>query len=165
MEKNPMNAPGNRDPSGGAPNGLRPCRSRDGWNSIIPWLRLALGLLFVFSGASKAWDPSAFAGDIANYRLTPWALTAAAALYLPWLEIVAGAGLLFCRTRGGALLILSALLVVFCGALASAWLRNLNIHCGCFGGGGSGVSLALARNLVLLAACAIIARAGRRAED
>ena len=128
------------------------------WDVVALRLRVGLAVLFLVFGASKAWDPAAFAGDIAGYRLTPWAVTFVAALYLPWLEIAAGLGLFSRRTRGGALLIISGLLVVFCGALASAWWRNLDIHCGCFGGGGSGVRLALARNLLLLVACALIAR-------
>ena len=127
-------------------------------DAFAPWLRVGLAVLFLVSGASKAWDPAAFAGDIANYRLTPWLVTVAAALYLPWLEIFAGIGFFSRRTREGSLFIISALLVVFCGALASAWWRDLNIHCGCFGGGGSGVQFALMRNVLLLMACAFIAR-------
>ena len=125
-------------------------------------LRVGLGGLFLVSGASKAWDPAAFAGDIANYRLIPWFVTMAVALYLPWLEVAVGCGIFFRRIRGGALLIISALLVIFCGALVSAWWRGLNIHCGCFGGGGSGVGWALVRNLLLLCACTILARSKRR---
>jgi len=127
-----------------------------GLRRLAPWLRVGLAVLFLLSGAGKAWDPAAFAGDIANYRLTPWPVTMAAALYLPWLEIAAGGGLLFRRMREGALLIVSVLLVMFCGALVSAWGRDLNIHCGCFGGGGTGVRFALVRNLFLLGACAFI---------
>ena len=137
-----------------AENALNPT----GRDRFSAGLRVGLAALFLFSGVSKAWDPAAFAGDIANYRLTPWTLTIAAALYLPWLEIFAALGLFFRRTQTGALLITSALLVMFCGALASAWWRDLNIHCGCFGGGGPGVQAALLRNLLLLAACALIVR-------
>ena len=129
-----------------------------GAKTFATCLRVGLAVLFLVSGAGKAWDPGAFASDIANYRLTPWFITTVTALYLPWLEIAAGAGFLFRRTRGGSLLIISALLVVFCGALVSAWWRGLNIHCGCFVGGGTEVQFALVRNLLLLAACARIAR-------
>ncbi len=129
-------------------------------NALRPalWVRFALAALFIYSGAGKAWDPAAFASDIANYHITPWIITAAVALYLPWLEILAGAGLLFHGCRSGALLIVSALLFVFCGALLSAWFRGLDIHCGCFGGGGTGIAPALLRNLVLLAGCAFVWR-------
>jgi len=119
-------------------------------------LRVVLAGLFIYAGAGKAWDPAAFASGIANYRITPWIITAGIAIYLPWLEILAGVGLLFPRFRSGALLIVSALLTVFCGALLSAWMRGLDIHCGCFGAGGTGIAPALIRNLVLLAACAFV---------
>jgi len=124
--------------------------------TLASLLRFVLAGLFIYAGTGKAWDPAAFASDIANYRITPWIVTAGIALYLPWLEILAGAGLLYPRFRSGALLIVSTLLTVFCGALLSAWMRGLDIQCGCFGVGETGIAPALIRNLVLLAACAFV---------
>ena len=97
-----------------------------GLRRLAPWLRVGLAVLFLLSGAGKAWDPAAFAGDIANYRLTPWPVTMAAALYLPWLEIAAGGGLLFRRMREGALLIVSVLLVMFCGASGAGGISGIS---------------------------------------
>ena len=54
-------------------------------------------------------------------------------VYLPWLEIAAGAALLGKRWRLGALLIVAGLLLVFMGALGSAWWRGVDVSCGCFG--------------------------------
>jgi uncharacterized membrane protein YphA (DoxX/SURF4 family) len=96
-------------------------------------LGFAIGALFLYAGAIKAADPARFSADITNYRLMPQLMAAAVALYLPWLEIVCGMGLIFQKLYRGALLILSGLCVVFLLALISALARGLDISCGCFG--------------------------------
>ena len=96
-------------------------------------LRWLLGGLFIFAGAIKAFDPTEFANDIANYQLLPWQYAVAAAHFLPWLELIAGAALITGKWLPGALRILLLLMLLFIQALVTAWLRGLNIHCGCFG--------------------------------
>ena len=96
-------------------------------------LRWLLGALFVYAGVAKALDPAAFASDIANYQLLPWTLCAAMACYLPWLEIIAGAALISEKWSSASVRILLLLMLLFFQALLTAWLRGLNIHCGCFG--------------------------------
>jgi hypothetical protein len=63
----------------------------------------------------------------------PWPVAVTLALWLPFLEMVAGAGILIPALRTGALAIITALLITFTAALFSAWWRGLNIDCGCFG--------------------------------
>ncbi len=102
--------------------------------TAINWaLRLFLGGLFVYAGVVKVLDPAQFLIDIESYRLLPYVLAVATAFYLPWLEILCGAGLWNRRTRTGSLLILIGLTVVFAVLITSAWARGLNISCGCFG--------------------------------
>ncbi len=109
--------------------------------------RILLGAVFVYAGATKALDPAAFAAAIDAYRLLPYPLAVLVALYLPWLEIVCGLGLFWRRMRLGSLWVIFALCLVFTGALASAWIRNLDISCGCFGAGATGAA-ALRRSLL-----------------
>ena len=40
------------------------------------FVRIALGALFIFAGAAKAYDPGVFAIEIQRYNLIPW-ITAA----------------------------------------------------------------------------------------
>jgi len=102
--------------------------------TAILWaLRLFLGGLFVYAGVLKVLDPAQFLVDIESYRLLPYVAAVAATFYLPWLEILCGAGLWNHRTRPGALWILIALTVVFAVLITSAWVRGLDISCGCFG--------------------------------
>ena len=96
-------------------------------------LAIAVGALFIYAGILKALDPAQFAGDIANFRLLPQLAGAVLAVYLPWLEIVCGMALVFKKTYRGALLILTALCLIFLAALASTMARGLDISCGCFG--------------------------------
>lgn len=128
--------------------------------------RLVLAGLFLYAGVAKAIAPETFAADIANFRLLPLFASGLLAVYLPWLEILAGGALLVGRWRGGAALVLALLSAVFLGALASARIRGLDIACGCFGEAGSGAggisTWLLLRNLALFALAVVVTRAESR---
>jgi putative oxidoreductase len=132
-------------------------------NFIRALVRIALGGLFIFAGATKAYDPGAFAIEIQRYNLIPWFPGALAAVYLPWLEILVGALLVVKRFERGALLLITCLLLVFTFALASATFRGLGIDCGCFGKAfaATGTIFPLVRNVLLLAVAGFLWRADR----
>ncbi|MBV8532948.1 MAG: DoxX family protein [Verrucomicrobia bacterium] len=115
-------------------------------------VRVTVGALFVLAGATKAYDPGAFAIEIQRYQLVPWVLAALISVYLPWLEMLSGALLLLKRFERGALLLTTLLLLIFSLALASAMFRGLSIDCGCFGKAftATGTTIPLLRNLLLL---------------
>ena len=93
-----------------------------------------LGALFVYAGMTKTLDPARFFADIRNYDILPWpAVAVMLAFYLPWLEILCGVAVIIRPLRAGALLLLTTLLLAFTAALAQAWVRGLDISCGCFG--------------------------------
>lgn len=120
-------------------------------------LRLGLAATFGYAAVGKIADPAAFAFAIDNYRLVPWPVAAAMALYLPWLEIAAVAALFWQRTRGGALAILTGLGGLFAAALASGMIRGLDISCGCFGSDGApGLGWPLARAALVFAVSATL---------
>jgi putative oxidoreductase len=115
-------------------------------------LRFLIAALFLFAAATKLFDPSSFAQQIANYQLTPWPATAALAVFLPALELCVGICLLVGRWESGALIWLATLLIIFSGALLSAIVRGLSIDCSCFGRSveNTGTLWPLIRNLALL---------------
>jgi putative oxidoreductase len=115
-------------------------------------LRVLLGALFLLAGGLKILDPAAFAIEIEHYQLVPWWSCALLALFLPWLEICVGIGLLTQPVWRGALAWATGLLLLFSAALLSAMLRGLSIDCGCFGRvwQSTGTFWPLIRNLVLL---------------
>ena len=121
-------------------------------------VRFAIGGLFVYAGIVKAWNPAGFFTDVQNYKLLPYAASVAVAFYLPWLEILAGACVLLKKLYPGALAVLLGLIVLFVGALVSAWVRGLDISCGCFGrpDGSANYPWYLFRDVVILSAVAIL---------
>ncbi|MCP5542094.1 MAG: DoxX family membrane protein [Akkermansiaceae bacterium] len=123
-------------------------------NAPLPAIpRVCFGLFWIWAGASKLRDPALFSAAIRNYDLIGDPLVAAAALILPWLEVIAGACLVLNRLPRGGSGILWGLLAVFTLAIAVSWTRGLDIECGCFGlGDGSTVNypLKLAQNTALL---------------
>ena len=103
---------------------------------ILYCLRLLVSGVFVYAGIVKALNPSQFLRDIQSYQLLPYVMAVITALYLPWLEIVCGTSLMIRKLYPGALSILSICMIVFLFALVSAWVRGLDISCGCFGSRG-----------------------------
>jgi uncharacterized membrane protein YphA (DoxX/SURF4 family) len=115
-------------------------------------LRLGLGSLLVVAGALKVRAPVAFATEIANYQLFP-AVAPYVAAILPIVELVVGGALVVAPRpwRRAAALASLAMIAAFTVAVTSAYLRRINIDCGCFGtGGGPITGLTVARNLGLM---------------
>lgn len=101
---------------------------------ILEWvLRLGLGGLFLYAGAVKLGDLQQFYLDVHHFELTRSDVSMVTAMFLPWLEIVAGAALLTRRLYLGGITLCGVMTLVFTVAIASAWWRGLDITCGCFG--------------------------------
>ncbi len=94
--------------------------------------RIVLGAVFMYASFDKMSNPAAFADIIDNYRILPFQLVNALAIFLPWLEFITGLFLLTGKWVKGSLLIYTVLLVIFIFALGQALLRGLDISCGCF---------------------------------
>jgi uncharacterized membrane protein YphA (DoxX/SURF4 family) len=102
-------------------------------NRLANILRLLAGGVFLVAGVLKVLDPARFAADIDHFRLLRYFAVAPLALYLPWLEIICGLAVFVRAWRRSALVLLLALTIVFIAAITSAWMRGLDIRCGCFG--------------------------------
>lgn len=121
-------------------------------------LRLGLGGLLLTAGLLKLRDPASFAAEIANYQLFP-SLAPYLAAALPTTEVVVGLGLVVLplHWRRGAAAAGLTLFGLFGVAVASAYIRHIDIACGCFGGGGSSINaLTIARNVSLVLATALL---------
>ena len=101
---------------------------------LVFFASLGFGALFLWSGVAKVKDPVSFAEAIRNFRLVGDPIAPALAHFIPWLEIFAGAAVMWDRTRQGASVVLTLLLLGLTGAVVIAWIRGLDIACGCFGG-------------------------------
>jgi hypothetical protein len=114
-----------------AASGLTPL-----WGVLVsPWLyriiRLAIAVLFIWSGLNKIIDPRGFAAVIEAYGLIPETWVMPVALGLPVLELVAGLGLLLEIT--GSLTVITGLLILFMAILGYGIALGLDVDCGCFG--------------------------------
>ena len=122
--------------------------------------RLILSAAFILAALPKIQDPAAFAISVEGYRVVTAKLAMWIALMLPWLELVAGFGLLIPQIRRGSNLIIALLLIVFIALHVSAWARGLDINCGCFNAHESEKTpdylWLVLRNIGLLAACIFV---------
>lgn len=143
--------------------------------------RVLMAGLFLFSGAAKlGWlaplnsieflqpiahagiDPAAFAGTIKGFRILHNDLIPFAAFAIPWTEVVCAFALLLGLGTRGAARIIIGLLVIFCLAMLSVIVRDMDVDCTCFGKflGGAVDWLSIARNVVLLAIMMPVAKWG-----
>lgn len=99
---------------------------------LYVFLRMMLGLVFVWAASGKIMDPGGFAAVIENYMLLPEYLINIVAVILPWIEVLCGLLLITgCLVRASALIV-NLLLTVFIIALSLNIFRGIDINCGCF---------------------------------
>lgn len=129
---------------------------------ILLFLRLQLAGLFGFAAYVKLTDPQSFAFSIKGFDILPDRLAVLSTFAVPWTELLCAVCLVLGVWTRAAAILLTALIVVFIGAIASALARGLNVSCGCFGAfelfckgplGGCNI----AQNSVLLAETVLIA--------
>ena len=128
-----------------------------------PWLHRALGLvlggIFVYASVPKLLDPRPLVTIIWGYRLLPAGPINLVAIFMPWLELLMGLGLITGFKRRGAALWATVLLGTFTLALLINALRGLDVACGCFSTSAEDVSsswLLVLRDLPMLLAAAIM---------
>jgi uncharacterized membrane protein YphA (DoxX/SURF4 family) len=124
----------------------------------MDWLyrlcRWALGGIFIYAGGTKLLEPEIFAVLIEAYGFVPEGLLMPVAIGLPFLEVIAGFGLLF--DIRGSLALITGLLVLFMVVLGYGIWMGLDVDCGCFGPEDPeaeafhGLRLSLFRDLVMM---------------
>lgn len=102
-------------------------------SALFVGLRGLLGLLLLWAAVSKLANPTEFLGSIYGYELPlPRGWLQVTAVVLPWVELLCGLMLVTGFGAVTALLLAVAMMVVFVLATGQAWLRGLDIACGCF---------------------------------
>lgn len=97
--------------------------------NILRWL---LAALLVWAALGALADIRQLYADLLAYRLPILpGLLKLVAIILPWLELLCGLLLLANIRSAGALAWTAALFTVFTICTGQAWLRGLNITCGC----------------------------------
>jgi len=100
-------------------------------DQIYRWSRWVLGIIFIYAGATKLLDPRVFAVLIEAYGIVPDVLIYPVAVFLPLLEVVAGAFILM--DIRGSLAIICGLTIFFMIILGYGIHMGLDVDCGCFG--------------------------------
>jgi uncharacterized membrane protein YphA (DoxX/SURF4 family) len=114
--------------------------------------RVVIGVVFMYASADKILHPAVFARTVQNYRILPLEAVNLFTIILPWLELVAGVFLVLGLFRGGSILLITFLILVFLVALSSVLIRGIDTDCGCFSssGGGKVTVSYIIRDLTLL---------------
>lgn len=100
------------------------------WPVILRWM---LGSLLVWAAVSKLANPTAFLGSLYAYDMRlPQDFLKLVAIVLPWVELICGILLITETWVESALILLGVLMCVFVCATGVAWMRGLEISCGCF---------------------------------
>ena len=98
---------------------------------LILFIRLILGLVFIYASYDKILDPEKFARNINYYHVVPFGLENSIAIFLPWLELFIGFGLIIGVFINGSAILSGGLLCLFIIMIFQAILRGFNIECGC----------------------------------
>lgn len=99
---------------------------------IFRLLRFGLGGLLIFASLSKILHPYEFAVIVENYRVLGDGLSRWIAVWLPYLELTVGLLLVLGIWLDAVSVIYAALMFVFLVLVTQAYVRHLDIHCGCF---------------------------------
>jgi uncharacterized membrane protein YphA (DoxX/SURF4 family) len=130
------------------------------WSWPYRVVRFAIAIIFLWSGLTKVFDPSGFAGIIQAFGLIPETMVMPVAVVLPLLELLAGVGLLL--DVSGSLSLVSGLLLLFVSTLVYGIGLGLDVDCGCFGpedpeaAAFRGLRTALYRDLFIMAGIAYL---------
>lgn len=98
--------------------------------------RIAVGLVLVYSSLPKILHPYAFLDGIYKYEILGRSMGLAAAIIIPWLELLLALCLLAGVCLLGAMLATCILMVGYTFASISVIWRGLPVGCACFGNGG-----------------------------
>lgn len=125
-------------------------------NTVENWiyhiLRIFFGVILIYASIDKIIHPTLFAQTIENYRMISPLLSRWLAIWLPWLELFLGFLLIVGFWPVETSYINAALMLMFYIAVQQAYLRGLDINCGCFAAeAGSKVDIAkVLENIALL---------------
>ena len=117
------------------------CRGRDGmsgrqsiWHNdyLNLFVRLFVGIVFIYASIDKIADPGQFARIVYNYHMIPGTLINIFALILPWVELLCGIALILGIYKDGSVLLLNLLVLAFLIGITVNLFRGVNLECGCF---------------------------------
>ena len=121
-------------------------------------LRLTFGGLLIAACVDKIIHPLEFAQAVENYQVFGERFARWVAVWLPYLELIVGIFLILGIWYDAAVILNFIMMAVFFIAITQAYVRGLDINCGCFSAdGGTKIDLPkLSYNFLLLAGSFIL---------
>ena len=111
---------------------LQSVEARRRFGALKRGTTLLIGAVLVWAALGKVSNPQEFYTTLAGYRLPLPALALqATAAILPWLELICGLLLIANLRTRAALAWAVVLFAIFAIATGQAWMRGLDIACGC----------------------------------
>ena len=111
---------------------LQSVQARRRFGALKRGTTLLIGAVLVWAALGKVANPQEFYTALLAYRLPLPALALmATAVILPWLELLCGLLLIANLRTRAALAWAAVLFAVFALATGQAWMRGLDIACGC----------------------------------
>ncbi|MFO7889662.1 MAG: MauE/DoxX family redox-associated membrane protein [bacterium] len=119
---------------------------------VALFLRLGFGVLLIFSSFHKIMHPWDFSFDVENYRIVGEAVSQLAAVWLPYFELLLALFLISGIWLQAAVIMNFLLMQLFFILILQAFIRGLDINCGCFySGEGSPIGpVKIIENIVFL---------------
>lgn len=108
------------------------------WGQLI--LRLIVGGILIYASVSKIVHPEEFYLSVMEYHLVGNTLSKIIALWLPWIELLVGVGVLSGIWFLTNLRLAQLLFAGFTIILIVTLFRGIHTDCGCFGSAGGRVS-------------------------
>lgn len=94
--------------------------------------KVFIGALFIIASVTKIPDTAKFADSITNYKLLPEFMVMPMAAIVPWIQMITGIMLILDIYPRSSAFILCGLLVAYIIAITQAYVRGIDIECGCF---------------------------------
>jgi uncharacterized membrane protein YphA (DoxX/SURF4 family) len=114
-----------------------------------PWLglvaRLIVGGVWIVAGWLKLPDPAESVRAVRAYQILPEAVVPSVGYALPVVEIAVGLLLVVGLGTRVVAAASTVMQVAFIIGISAAWVRGIQIECGCFGGGGTTATDATAK--------------------
>lgn len=108
------------------------------WGQLI--LRLIIGGILIFAAITKIIHPQEFYISVLSYHLIGATLSKIVALWLPWIELLAGVGILSTIWFLANLRLAQLMFAGFTVILIVTLFRGISTDCGCFGSIASKIS-------------------------
>jgi putative oxidoreductase len=98
----------------------------------LAFFKVFLGVIFLLSSVTKVFETAKFMDSIAGYKIVPQMFLYPMALIIPWVQLVCGLLLMLDVYPKSNAFVLSGLLTVYTIAITSAFIRGIDMDCGCF---------------------------------